>query len=1079
MFVKNSAFMILALSILLSTVVCKNVKTISRGPKCQERLLDIFQLEGLDIQKAVDMTICPNVIAENNCCSVTDEIKIVKKWNNYSKPKLYYHMENVISSIKKMFDLHKFVEKLNDIYIRFHYENVKHVKTKETTCFEKSTLMNLNEFKELINEYSASEEWFDAYTKYIVQNIVDYLSKRKMIDSIVTPGETFDRLISDIYGNKKLWNLIKNADDNYVFEEDLTQITDIIERAFTHFGNNPVFKDIPMKRKADNVKKILNLRPYLKNLLLRDNIPKKNLKKIQENTYKGHINNIIDFILDNNIALFTNSVLKPESRTGMVAKVIEGLKNSEQLKVELVYFTHMKTLKENNAEDKIDHLKGTIGDIIYKALSKDVNLNKAASNNIYNDFITKFNQLFILKDQLYKTMSKNYKLFIYQDMLSRVFKQIEQINIKEKSELKKLFRSKVLTEKFEGSLDISTVPFYKASNDKAYKKQYMNNVKAFLKNILDDTSFKQPVDINYDELYHHAIKRFMRLLKNVIFIDDEKNKNQVCAVVTKTSLVKKIVFNKEKFRHCRKSLIDLMDVDIKEITGVIDEMKEEMKKMIELKKTAYCIVCDKNLSHFVKRKNKSVTFSHDFCGKLISRFSKYLEWKNVTLVNYQNKLFQYLQCYLTDGKAEKFPYKFFGGDQIKNRNKVKDCLSASGNHQTSACENVCTKFNLFNYSEVFDGEKETIDRMYNNILNTIRIFGFRFEDSSNESNQKNKAKIKEQKKGYVRYLESKSDEDIYLNNKKHLIDGNAKHFDNKKQYKSNIAFYDHNQMKKNDRIIFNQNNKNRFKKHIQPKGENKIKQTKRKLLILKKMSGNLGGVANTAAGGKIPGNPATAGALAGGKVPGNPAAVGALAGGKVPGNPAAAGALAGGKLPGNLGGAAGAAGALAGGKLPGNLSGAASGVLNNPNVAGKLKAGKAIMGAVQGNPTEALKLLKKEIRKILKKKIQPMILKKLKKIINKVLSKAIKKIIKGALKMISGVGAKIAVFKSIVEIVSKSVFKAIPKMGPKKVRSIVRKACKGLNTPKGEGPKSAKRNRRILIANLNVRKSFINKSIYE
>ena len=800
MFVRNHIFEILLLLSIFVTVSCDEAKTKteeSEDGTCHAQILETFQLDGIDSESPVDMTICQNVTAENNCCSVTDEIKAVKSWNYYSKPKLNLYVDDAINTIKRMFGLHSFVEKLNDMYIRFHYEDVKHIKVKEESCFEKETLLSMDNFKELVSESNAASEWFDAYAKNIITKILEYVSKQRSIDSVILAADIPNKIANKLYDNKKLLKQIKEIDDNFVFDEDLKHIIKIIEDIFVANGDSTAFKAVPDAKKPEVVKNTLDLEEYLRTLFLKDNIPKKNLKKIQEATYKGHIKNIDDFIMKNNAALFTTKSLKSDLRNEIVAKVVEALNKSDQLKMELNYFIHVRTLKGKESDKKINNLKGLMGDIIYKAITKNSKLSGAISTNIYNNFIVNFEKVFVLQDQLYKTMFKNYKVFVYHKMFTKIFRLLDKNNQKKSQELRKIFREKVLDEKFDGSLDITLLPFYEVASDDNYEEKYVENTLSLLDNIFSGTKIKIPESINYSAMYKAAIDSFLHIIDNVVFINNAKGGNQVCAVIHKTSLVKKIVFNKEKFKHCRTALVDLLNINVKEITRVIEEMKEEMKKMVELKKTAYCVICDKSLSKFIKKKNNSLIFSDTFCVDLVSRFSKYLEWKNITLIDYQNKLFQYLKCYLTDGESTEFPYKFFGKPQLESSEDFKGCISASGDEKVSACKKVCDDFNLFGYSKFFDGEREFIERMYNVTVNTLRMFGFMFDDMPGGPEEKSKDKKTSPETGDGRLLEDLTSNSLTTINKQNLIDGNEAHFDNNENYNTVSAFYNN----KNDRIL--------------------------------------------------------------------------------------------------------------------------------------------------------------------------------------------------------------------------------------------------------------------------------------
>lgn len=57
--------------------------------QCNQRVMAKLQLNGFQPgEELQDSTICPNIKAQNNCCSSIDEIKIVKNWTQYTKPRM-------------------------------------------------------------------------------------------------------------------------------------------------------------------------------------------------------------------------------------------------------------------------------------------------------------------------------------------------------------------------------------------------------------------------------------------------------------------------------------------------------------------------------------------------------------------------------------------------------------------------------------------------------------------------------------------------------------------------------------------------------------------------------------------------------------------------------------------------------------------------------------------------------------------------------------------------------------------------------------------------------------------------------
>lgn len=225
--------LVLALTLLITAAVAQATggkpadkpaaKPAEAGNGCQSQLLQAFQLDGLGNDKAVDMTICPSVTASNNCCSVIDEIKAVKSWSNYSKPKLNLFVEDAADTIERMIGLHPYVERLNDMYIRFHYEEIVKKYTKTDQCFDKETLLSTGNFRELIKETYAGKEWYLVYIKNYIDVILSRIRKTDAY-KVITSEDSLKTISLNLQNNKEFTALLAAVNTDYLFEETTKDI---------------------------------------------------------------------------------------------------------------------------------------------------------------------------------------------------------------------------------------------------------------------------------------------------------------------------------------------------------------------------------------------------------------------------------------------------------------------------------------------------------------------------------------------------------------------------------------------------------------------------------------------------------------------------------------------------------------------------------------------------------------------------------------------------------------------------------------------------------------------------------------
>lgn len=741
---------------------------------CQPQLLQAFQLDGLGTDKPVDMTICPTVTADNNCCSVIDEIKAVKSWNNYSKPKLNLFVEDAANTIERMLALHPYVRKLNDIYIRFHSQDIVKKYTSEVNCFDKDTLLSQDNYNELMVEAGSGKEWYDVYVRNAIENIVNGIGANADNLALVTSTDSLVAIITSLQNDPNLQSLIKNIDKDYAYDDSIAQIKTIIETAFITLGD---VKDFQQKSSADKttlVQSRLGVAAVLTNVLSQDYVNKRIRKDIEEITYNNHIKAIKNFILSKSDVLIDVNVEKPKKDL-ILSRIASALSNSRSLKTELVYFWGVDMLKKSDSRKKKDTVTGLILKIVSRTIDriKDSEIDVYLLPSIFNSFNKVFAMTFNLEDILATSMNVNYKSYVYKSMMSAAYGNVERSNPAQKPALLNNYKTCIPNESAKSTYDINFLTLPEISDDSIYLPDYVAKSTTLMSTCLANDKLTNTAVIDYPTLYNTAITNLKAIMSSVIFITDNAAGPKICATVYKASLVKQVTFNKAKFKHCRSSLIDLLQVDTDALVKTIKDMKAEMAKIVDIKKTAYCIVCDKSLSKFVNVKDKQITYSEGFCDTMIKQFSTYLNWKNVQLLDYQNKLFQYLQCYLQDGKSNNFPYPFFGQSHVELSNTFKDC-NGTGKDKAEKCKAICQKFNLFNYSEFFDGERVFFEQMYNIIINTIRMYGFRFEKTQPVDPNAPPAPAGPQKSS--RLLEELIDDSQALINKQHLLQNNESHF---------------------------------------------------------------------------------------------------------------------------------------------------------------------------------------------------------------------------------------------------------------------------------------------------------------
>lgn len=103
---------------------------------CDRSLLQTFQLKGLRYSLQDRMEICPTV--HDTCCSIMDQIYIVKYWNDYSFPVLRDYNANMFGMFGRIADFHILFSKIPREDITVHYVNHRWIPYLHRLCGDTS-----------------------------------------------------------------------------------------------------------------------------------------------------------------------------------------------------------------------------------------------------------------------------------------------------------------------------------------------------------------------------------------------------------------------------------------------------------------------------------------------------------------------------------------------------------------------------------------------------------------------------------------------------------------------------------------------------------------------------------------------------------------------------------------------------------------------------------------------------------------------------------------------------------------------------------------------------------------------------
>ena len=178
-----------------------------------------------------------------------------------------------------------------------------------------------------------------------------------------------------------------------------------------------------------------------------------------------------------------------------------------------------------------------------------------------------------------------------------------------------------------------------------------------------------------------------------------------------------------KNRHKEEFCLDIRDklkkFKIKDFRAHIPDIKVEMVRLMNLKKSFYCYLCDIQKQKRIDEANSLVTFDAHFCRRLVIDFRDYIKFQNVLLIEYIDLVLQYVRCFQTSVDEARFPYSSFLLMYQKNFEVIQKCYNNIDQPDfMKHCVFLCQQYSYTTFSRFFDGNPDLI----NKILMTLSSF---------------------------------------------------------------------------------------------------------------------------------------------------------------------------------------------------------------------------------------------------------------------------------------------------------------------------------------------------------------------
>ena len=191
-----------------------------------------------------------------------------------------------------------------------------------------------------------------------------------------------------------------------------------------------------------------------------------------------------------------------------------------------------------------------------------------------------------------------------------------------------------------------------------------------------------------------------------------------------TSFTKEfIVVNIPKVKYCYGIYRNFLDFDINLFRSSMSSIKGQMTQVLESKKMFYCSLCDPRSHRFFDHKNKVVVYNYEYCRRMLIEHADYIRFFNIIFVEFTNQLLQYVQCFESDANVFSFPFQNIMAKYLERIPFWKKCLrNAQGKGFMIACWSICNKISIQRISPLWDGDVKALERAMIAILSFLRKF---------------------------------------------------------------------------------------------------------------------------------------------------------------------------------------------------------------------------------------------------------------------------------------------------------------------------------------------------------------------
>lgn len=681
-------------------------------PVCNLPLLNQLRLSGNATGTGVAIDSC-GISAGDSCCSAVDEIKIIKSWNQFTLPKIKKYNNDFGLMMRKINDIVPYVQSMDNATIRYHADNLEWRKTNETRCingkyFVEETGLDVVKLKEKV-------------PADIVRAFAEAVGGRLggQQTAIVASSVVVDTIKKALGDDQTAYDFSSLLGSSYLDAWVRAKATEIVTLLAALPATQIDLTGVPKGQTPV---------AYLLRILGLGESMSKAAAKISEEYFLTvvhsraavmHLTSLGTFFDDMGKAL-SSSLYNVKNADKIVGTIKEAIFSDEVLQKYIMWFITPRF--EAPFGQMFTYTKDRILKIMTSSFLSAPEYAFNASH--YGALKRAFQQMG--KFELLKLLQGNYCRIL------GAFQVLYRLPLVVEAAWKNgpLTKPELFVQMARRSFNLTDYTDLKSpyaqctTTEPTFKKtvtRIMGEVSPLLNYTLAYPASLKP-DLAGAKTYYDNLAIFAR--NYTVMNYDGK---PACSVFQRHVMVREAVFNPKKFEFCQASLRDFLGRNISTVLQDLVSYQEQFAEILSLKRGLYCAACSKNMSQAIKFEQGNVELSNQFCLSFVTKYSRLFTWRSTTFSSYIRSMYQYLRCFGSGAKLNQtFPFE--DRDQIIPQSipGLESCLSVKSAADIAKCTSFCGQFRVGTFASNLDGDSKQLRRLYNFIIDVLRVTGRRF-----------------------------------------------------------------------------------------------------------------------------------------------------------------------------------------------------------------------------------------------------------------------------------------------------------------------------------------------------------------